>query len=33
MRFTDANETRFEFETDVVLGLAFLATTIIAAKR
>jgi len=28
-----SSETRFEFETDLVLGIAFLATTVIAAKR
>jgi len=33
MRFTDANETRFEYETDIILGLCFLATTVVAGKR
>jgi hypothetical protein len=30
---SNPSETRFEFETDFVLGAAFLATTVIAAKR
>lgn len=33
MTFANTNETKFEFETDIVLGVAFLATTIIAAQR